>query len=141
MIFCTLIAQEVWHLVAFLKKKGIPFEIIFNEEGAKAELEPSPGNNILYSELRTKTYLAQHFYAEVSEEYLINNPKTENKILRFITKDHFEDIERSEEDNLIPIDDQKIINKKNSKTKWIQRIFALLFLASMLYTMIQSLLK
>ena len=101
MNFGPLVPQEIEPMVAFLEKNSIPFEIHFNEQGAKEELEPSPGNNILYSELRTKAYLAQHFYIEVPEEFLINNPKVEGQILRFITKDHFEDKIRAENDNVV----------------------------------------
>ena len=141
MNFGPLTPQEIDPIVAFLTTNNIPFEIHFNEQGAKEELEPSPGNNILYSELRTKAYLAQHFYIEVPEEFLINNPKVEGQILRFITKDHFEDIIRTEDDNVVNIDDEAILKMKSEKTKWIQRIFAILFLASMLYGIISSLKK
>lgn len=141
MNFGPLIPQEIESIVKFLEEKGIPFEIIFNEKDAKKELEPSPGNNILYSELRTKTYLAQHFYVEVSDEFLINNPKVENQILRFITKHDFEDSPRMEEDNIIPIHDEKIMKQRSNKIKWIQRILAIMFLISMFYGMISSLRK
>lgn len=138
MNFGPLVPQEIEPMVAFLEKNNIPFEIHFNQEEAQKELEPSPGNNILYSELRTKSYLAQHFYVEVPDEFLTNNPKAEGQILRFITKDNFEEIERSEEYNVINIDDEKIMHQNAKKTKWIQKLFALLFLASILYGIISS---
>ncbi len=141
MNFGPLVPQEIDGIVQFLEKNSIPFEIHFNEQEAKKELEPSPGNNILYAELRTKAYLAQHFYVEVPDEFLINNPKVENQILKYITKHDFEDIQRSEEDNVIHLDEEKIMKEKIERTKWIQRIFAILFLASMLYGIISSLRK
>lgn len=139
MNFGPLIPQEIDSMVKFLEENGIPFEIIFNEQGARKELEPSPGNNILYSEFRTKTYLAQHFYIEVPDEFLINNPKVENQILKFITKHDFDDTPRNEEDNIISIHDEKIMKQRMDKIKWIQRILALIFLGSMLYGIISSL--
>jgi len=141
MNFGPLVPQEIEPMVAFLEENNIPFEIHFNQEEAKKELEPSPGNNILYSELRTKSSLAQHFYVEVPDDFLTQNPKAEAQILRFITKDHFEDEVRSEEDNLINIDDEKVMQQKAEKTKWIQKIFAILFLPSILYGIITSLKK
>jgi len=138
MNFGPLTPQEIDAMVAYLERNNIPFEIHFNEQGAKEELQPSPGNNILYSDLRTKTYLAQHFYVEVPEEFLINNPKVEGQILRLITKDHFDDTQRSEDDNIIHIHEEKQMQKRSQKIKWIQKAFALLFLASMLYSLFQS---
>ena len=61
MNFGPLVPQEIDGIVKFLEQNGIPFEIHFNQEEARKELESSPGNNILYSELRTKSYLAQAF--------------------------------------------------------------------------------
>ncbi len=133
MNFGPLVPQEIEGMVNFLQKNNIPFEIHFNEEGAKSELESSPSNNLQGTELRTRTYLAQHFYIEVSDEFLINNPKIEGQILRFITKDHFEDTLRNEEDNIIPINDEEILKRKSIRKKWIQRAFALAFLATILY--------
>ena len=141
MNFGPLIPQEIEHMVAFLEKNHIPFEIHFNEQGAKEELEPSPGNNLLYAELRTKTYLAQHFYIEIPDEFLINNPKVEGQILRLITKDNFSDQERLEEDNIIHINDEERMTQKIQKTKWLQKLFAILFLASILYGIISSIKK
>lgn len=141
MNFGPLTPQEIDGMVAYLEGNNIPFEIHFNEQGAKEELQPSPGNNVLYSDLRTKTYLAQHFYVEVPEEYLINNPKVEGQIIRLITKDHFDDVQRLEEDNLIHIHEEKQMQSRSQRTKWIQKIFALLFLASMLYGLISNIRK
>jgi hypothetical protein len=139
MNFGPLIPQEIDSVVEFLEKNKIPFEIHFNEEGARKELEPSPGNNVLYSDLRTKTYLAQHFYIEVSDEFLINNPKVENQILKHITKDDFTDAPRIEEENVIHIHEQKIMENRSKRAKWVQKAFAIIFLASMLYGIISSL--
>lgn len=141
MNFGPLIPQEIDSIVKFLEENKIPFELIFNQQDARKELEPSPANNILYSELRTKTYLAQHFYIEVSDEYLINNPKVENQILRFITKHDFDDTPRVEEDNIIPLHDERKMKERSKKVKWIQRALALIFLISMLYGIISSLRK
>jgi hypothetical protein len=141
MNFGPLIPQEIDNIVKFLEEKKIPFEIIFNEKEAQKELDFTPNNTLQYSEFRTKTYLAQHFYVEVSDEYLINNPKIENEILKFITKHDFEDTSRQEEDNVIHINDEKKMNQENKKIKWIQKAFAIIFLASMLYSIIQSLRK
>lgn len=141
MNFGPLVPQEIEPMVAFLEENSIPFEIHFNQEEAKKELEPSPENNILYSELRTKSYLAQHFYVEVPDDFLTNNPKVENQILRFITKDNFDDVARTEEDNVINIDDEKIMHQNAEKTKGIKKLSALILLASILYGIISSLRK
>lgn len=138
MNFGPLVPQEVDGMVKFLEQNGIPFEIHFNQEDAKKELEPSPLNNLQGTEFRTKTYLAQHFYIEVPDEFLINNPKVEGQILKYITKHDFEDVVRTDDDNVVHIDEENILKAKNERTKWIQRIFALLFLAAMLYGIIQS---
>jgi hypothetical protein len=139
MNFGPLIPQEIDSIVEFLEKNKIPFEIHFNEEDAKKELEPSPGNNVLYADLRTKSYLAQHFYIDISDEFLINNPKVERQILKLITNEDFVDTSGPEEENIIHIVDQKKMETRSKRAKFIQKIFAIIFLASMLYGLIQTL--
>jgi hypothetical protein len=141
MNFGPLIPQEIEGIVSFLQQYNIPFEIHFNEEGAKSELAPSPSNNLQATELRTRTYLAQHFYIEVPDEFLINNPTVEAQIIKYITKDDFEESPRQNEDNIIPIHEEELLRRKSVRLKWVQRLFALLFLGFMLYSLLYSVFK
>lgn len=139
MNFGPLTPQEIDGIVEFLEKNSIPFEISFNRQAADEEIAHNAGNSLALGELRTKAYMAQHFYIDVPDEFLINNPKVEAQILKKITNHDFEEIVRTEEDNIIAIDDEKIMQRKSNRTKFIQRIFAILFLISMLYGIFSSL--
>ncbi len=142
MIFGPLIPQEVDSVIKFLEKNGIPFELTFNDEGARQELQPSPGNNILYSELRTKTYLAQHFYIDISEEYLINNPKVEPQLLALITKDVIPETSQEEtEKRIMSIEVRGRMERRAARSKFMQKLLAILFLIGMLYSMFSGLIK
>jgi hypothetical protein len=141
MNFGPLIPQEIEGIVKFLEENKIPFEIIFNEEGARKELEPSPGNNILYSDLRTKSYLAQHFYVEVSDEFLVNNPKVENQILKYITNHDFENDVQDTEENIIHLSEDYKLKERSTRAKNIKKIFSIIYLAMTLYALYQILTK
>src|SRR5690606_5362512 len=126
----------------FLNEHSVPFELVFNDEGAKRELEPSPGNNILYSELRTKTYLAQHFYIDIADEYLINNPNAQPTLLSLITKDQVPEVQPEGDDNrIVAFEVRNRMEKRAARSKFMQKLLAIIFLLGMLYSMISGLLR